>query len=632
MVTIKIDKSKLNNYEEKSAFVSFKYDIDLVELMRSLPIRFYHKDTKEWEVPIDKIEYIKSQIPHKTVKIIGNLNENNNDSNYIPKGFSFKTTPFSHQIDGFKYGLCHNKWLLGDEQGCVSGDSFVKIKEIGKKATRNIKIKHLIKLFEKDKSIQIKCLVNGRFAYMPIKSVVEKGIQKTLCVQLENTSLVCTPDHLIYTKNGWKEAGKLTVDDEVFTNGKQVCPICGSDTDLVTYKYSKFFGYCRKCMYKQRDGKHYKGDSIYKEIDSCGYVRLFGKPTRTMPNYNKMYGMGIYEHHQVWYENTGHIVDSSIEVVHHINGIKTDNRFENLQLMSINEHCRIHTDTKTNHLYQFNDNLDYVIRNGTKIQLVPKLQTVQSITHLGKEMVYDIAIDSEYIHNFICNNIIIHNCGKTKQVIDIAVAKKLQHNYKHCLIICCVNSLKWNWFNEVNTHSNESPYILGMRCKKGKWSVKGNKEKLEDLKLLHLNRSYFIITNVESLRVPEISNEINKLCKENQINIIAVDEIHKCFDYDTLICTNKGNLKIGDIVSNKLDVNVLSYNTNTNKQEYKKIKNWFENLIAEPFIELIIQTNKGIKKIRCTGNHKFYTTNRGWVCAKDLTQDDNLIENSLYIF
>ena len=236
MVTIKINKSKLNNYEEKSAFVSFKYDIELVELMRSLPIRFYHKDTKEWEVPIDKIEYIKSQIPHKTVKIIGNLNENNNDSNYIPKGFSFKTEPFSHQIDGFKYGLCHNKWLLGDEQGL----------------------------------------------------------------------------------------------------------------------------------------------------------------------------------------------------------------------------------------------------------------------------------------------------GKTKQVIDIAIAKKLQHNYKHCLIICCVNSLKWNWFNEVNTHSNELPYILGMRCKKGKWSVKGNKEKLEDLKRLHLNRSYFIITNVESLRVPEISNEINKLCKENQINIIAVDEIHKC--------------------------------------------------------------------------------------------------------
>ena len=45
-------------FEEQSAFISFKYDMELVELMRSLPIRFYHKDTREWEVPIDKIDYI----------------------------------------------------------------------------------------------------------------------------------------------------------------------------------------------------------------------------------------------------------------------------------------------------------------------------------------------------------------------------------------------------------------------------------------------------------------------------------------------------------------------------------------------------------------------------------------------
>ena len=44
--------------------------------------------------------------------------------------------------------------------------------------------------------------------------------------------------------------------------------------------------------------------------------------------------------------------------------------------------------------------------------------------------------------------------GKTKQVIDIAVAKKLQKGYKHCLIICGVNGLKWNWVNEIHTHSS----------------------------------------------------------------------------------------------------------------------------------------------------------------------------------
>ena len=34
----------------------------------------------------------------------------------------FKTTPYQHQIEGVLYGLNHNKFLLGDEQGCIDGD------------------------------------------------------------------------------------------------------------------------------------------------------------------------------------------------------------------------------------------------------------------------------------------------------------------------------------------------------------------------------------------------------------------------------------------------------------------------------------------------------------------------------
>lgn len=123
--------------------------------------------------------------------------------------------------------------------------------------------------------------------------------------------------------------------------------------------------------------------------------------------------------------------------------------------------------------------------------------------------------------------------GKTKQVIDIAVAKKLQYNYKHCLIICGVNGLKWNWQNEIKTHSNETGFILGQRYNsKGKVSVKSNKEKLEDLKALSDNSesisSYFLITNVETLRDEKIASEIANLCERDIINIVAIDEIHKC--------------------------------------------------------------------------------------------------------
>ena len=115
--------------------------------------------------------------------------------------------------------------------------------------------------------------------------------------------------------------------------------------------------------------------------------------------------------------------------------------------------------------------------------------------------------------------------GKTKQVIDIAVAKKAQKGYQHCLIICGVNGLKWNWRNEVATHSNENGYILGTRGNK----IGSNSDKLQDVKGLKADtENYFIITNVESLRSEEICSELAELCRIGVIGMIAFDECHKC--------------------------------------------------------------------------------------------------------
>ena len=113
--------------------------------------------------------------------------------------------------------------------------------------------------------------------------------------------------------------------------------------------------------------------------------------------------------------------------------------------------------------------------------------------------------------------------GKTWQVINIALAKKLEKGYKHCLIICGVNGLKWNWLKEIETHSNEHGYILGQRGNK----IGSNADKLSDVRDMD-NLPYFVITNVESLRNEDITGALNKLCKNGTIGMIAIDEVHKC--------------------------------------------------------------------------------------------------------
>ena len=125
--------------------------------------------------------------------------------------------------------------------------------------------------------------------------------------------------------------------------------------------------------------------------------------------------------------------------------------------------------------------------------------------------------------------------GKTKQVIDIAMARKAQRGYKHCLIICGVNGLKWNWANEVEKHSNEKAWIIGQRTnRKGKIVVDSNYDKAFQLNALlgadptaPINDCYFLITNVESLRDHDICLMISDLCRQGIIGLVAADEVHK---------------------------------------------------------------------------------------------------------
>lgn len=139
-------------------------------------------------------------------------------------------------------------------------------------------------------------------------------------------------------------------------------------------------------------------------------------------------------------------------------------------------------------------------------------------------------------HLYLAEHFIVtHN---TKQAIDIAVAKKLQKGYKHCLIICGVNSLKWNWQAEIKTHSNEDSWILGQYRKvqdkhtgKSVWNIGSNNDKLNDLnklgKDIHLDSHYFLITNIETLRDKRIADKLKNLCDKGVIEMIAADEIHK---------------------------------------------------------------------------------------------------------
>lgn len=116
--------------------------------------------------------------------------------------------------------------------------------------------------------------------------------------------------------------------------------------------------------------------------------------------------------------------------------------------------------------------------------------------------------------------------GKTKQAIDIAVNKKLTEKFKHCLIVCGVNSLKYNWLKEVGIHSDESARVIGSKVNtKGKLKDGSMKDRLADLNS-DLSE-FFLITNIETLRNKDIAEKLKEMTSKGIIGMTIIDEIHK---------------------------------------------------------------------------------------------------------
>ena len=95
-----------------------------------------------------------------------------------------------------------------------------------------------------------------------------------------------------------------------------------------------------------------------------------------------------------------------------------------------------------------------------------------------------------------------------------------------------------------------------------------------------------------------------------------------CVTGDTLVTTDKGNIKIEDLVNNYKDFNILTYNIETENLEWEKILACEKTRENTEIIELELDDGEVLK---LTPDHRVYTKNRGYIEAKNLTQDDIII-------
>ena len=148
--------------------------------------------------------------------------------------------------------------------------------------------------------------------------------------------------------------------------------------------------------------------------------------------------------------------------------------------------------------------------------------------------------------------------GKTLQLISLARYKKEHEGLKHCLIICGVNSLKWNWIKEINKFcKDEKGIVLGTRINnKGKVvpiTVEETKAQIDSCP-----EEFFWVINIERIRLSSEDNKtkdgiihhFNNLIENKQLGMIAIDECHKCKNIQSsqakgIMALDKSASKIG---------------------------------------------------------------------------------------
>jgi major membrane immunogen (membrane-anchored lipoprotein) len=100
-------------------------------------------------------------------------------------------------------------------------------------------------------------------------------------------------------------------------------------------------------------------------------------------------------------------------------------------------------------------------------------------------------------------------------------------------------------------------------------------------------------------------------------------KVDGCVHPDTILLTEEGEMTIQQIIDANRPINVLTHNLDTNEGEYNLAIDPRANNKGKNWIEIEME-NGSI--IRLTEDHEVYVNGKGWIEAKNLKEDDDILE------
>lgn len=463
-----------------SLFVSFNYHPKYVEILKTVPVFNFDKNTKVWEVPITSLKSIVTALSkYDNIELhLLDYKEKDNKKYTLKK---YKTKPYDYQEAGIQFGLNHDKWALLDAPGlgkaftldtCVlTPTGFVPISEI-----------HPGQLVFDETGYTCKVTATYNHDCLDMYKIVFS----------DNTELTCCKDHL------WQ----VIVDEKSETHSTMWILENYNEKEIFIPSVSpiQFHSMTKTPVIPARTFSTQINDDEEHEYTSEDKTIVIDKYQGAVIAANLFSSV----------EERKNITKSVLQIhslrgTHNVIASRYTFKYFRYMIQSLGGFVKV--EQIEGHIFRFSVHFQ-------------EKRKIVSVTYFGKAPGKCLTVDSPSRLYVVENFIVTHN---TLQMTCLAEEIKKRDNISHCLVVCGVNTLKENWRREIEKHSSLSCMILGERITRTGNRVIGSvSERAAQLK--KKIKEFFLITNIETLR----SDEIIKALKsgKNKIDMIVLDEAH----------------------------------------------------------------------------------------------------------
>lgn len=329
------------------------------------------------------------------------------------------------QVQSLRKAIWAQRGILKLPTGCLAGDSIIGVNRGGKGYSTTMArgfVSQSHSLTDQTITTMVRSFLGDRVGLHATRGIVYSGQRETYELLLGNGKTIrATADHEILTEDGYVPLADLTTSHKV---------ICEAPDREKSDKKAK------KPSYRQVQGlvfHRYANGVVSTRWKS---TRKPEGPLKRVPYHRlvveaALNNLDIDDFVQICRTDKDRaavlfFLDPKEFAVHHKDENHRNNSIDNLQVLTHEEHQRVHGDF---------GHFGYGLIESSN---------VKSVKLHGIEDTYDIVCEEPY-RNFVANGIVVHNSGKT--IVSAAIAKYLDDHVglSSLMIVPGVNSLNQSW-------------------------------------------------------------------------------------------------------------------------------------------------------------------------------------------